>query len=50
MVCIAAALFHKPGLTDTSDLGVIHDHLATLVGGGAALAFGIALIASGLAC
>ena len=26
----------------------IHDHLATLIGGGAALAFGIALIASGL--
>ncbi|MGB8206935.1 MAG: Nramp family divalent metal transporter [Mycobacterium sp.] len=48
MLCIAAALFHKPGLTDISDLGPIHDHLATLIGGGAALAFGIALIASGL--
>uniref|UniRef100_UPI003F9D4CFB Nramp family divalent metal transporter n=1 Tax=Mycobacterium sp. TaxID=1785 RepID=UPI003F9D4CFB len=48
MLCIAAALFHKPGLTDISDLGPVHDHLATLVGGGAALAFGIALIASGL--
>ena len=48
MLCIAAALFHKPGLTDVSDLGPIHDHLATLIGGGAALAFGIALIASGL--
>ena len=47
MLCIAAALFHKPGLT-SSDLGPIHDHLATLIGGGAALAFGIALIASGL--
>ncbi len=47
MLCIAAALFHKPGLT-ISDLGLIHDHLATLIGGGAALAFGIALIASGL--
>ncbi len=47
MLCIAAALFHKPGLT-ISDLGPIHDHLATLIGGGAALAFGIALIASGL--
>jgi manganese transport protein len=47
MLCIAAALFHKPGLT-ISDLGPIHDHLATVVGGGAALAFGIALIASGL--
>jgi manganese transport protein len=48
MLCIAAALFHKPGLTGTSDLGSIHAHLATLAGGGAALAFGIALMASGL--
>jgi manganese transport protein len=47
MLCIAAALFHKPGLTGISDLGPIHDHLATMVGGGAALAFGIALMASG---
>jgi manganese transport protein len=49
MLCIAAALFHKPGLIATSDLGVIDDRLAALVGGGAALAFGVALIASGLA-
>ncbi len=48
MLCIAAALFHKPGLTGISDLGPVHAHLATLVGGGAALAFGIALMASGL--
>ena len=48
MLCIAAALFHKPGLTGISDLGPIHAHLATLAGGGAALAFGIALMASGL--
>lgn len=48
MLCIAAALFHKPGLTDVSDLESIHAHLGTLVGGGAALAFGVALIASGL--
>ena len=47
MLCIAAALFHKPGTTDMSDPGPIHAHLGTL-GGGAALAFGIALIASGL--
>jgi manganese transport protein len=47
MLCIAAALFHKPGLT-ISDLGPIHEHLATVIGGGAARAFGIALIASGL--
>jgi hypothetical protein len=48
MLCLAAALFHKPGMTDMSDLGPIHAHLGTLVGGGAALAFGIALMASGL--
>ena len=48
MLCIAAALFHKPGLTGISDLGPVHAHLATLAGGGAALAFGAALMASGL--
>jgi manganese transport protein len=48
MLCIAAALFHKPGLTGISDLGPIHAHLATLAAGGAALAFGVALMASGL--
>jgi manganese transport protein len=47
MLCIAAALFHRPGLTGVSDLGPIHAHLGTLVGGGAALAFGVALMASG---
>ena len=48
MLCIAAALFHKPGLTGVSDLGPVHAHLADLLGGGAALAFGVALMASGL--
>jgi manganese transport protein len=48
MLCIAAALFHRPGLTGVSDLGPIHAHLDALIGGGAALAFGIALMASGL--
>jgi manganese transport protein len=47
MLCIAAALFHHPGLMGISDLGPIHDHLTTLVGGGTALAFGVALMASG---
>ncbi len=47
MLCIAAALFHKPGLMGISEIGPIHDHLDSLVGGGAALAFGIALMASG---
>jgi manganese transport protein len=48
MLCIAAALFHRPGLTGVSDLRAVHAHLATEVGGGAALAFGVALMASGL--
>ena len=48
MLCIAAALFHNPGQPGVSDLGSIHAHLAALLGGGAALAFGIALMASGL--
>jgi manganese transport protein len=48
MLCIAAALFHKPGLSRVSDLQPIHAHLDALIGGAAALAFGIALMASGL--
>lgn len=47
MLCIAAALFHKPGLMGISDIGPIHEQLGVLVGGGAALAFGVALMASG---
>jgi manganese transport protein len=48
MLCIAAALFNRAGLTGVSDLGTVHGHLAAMIGGGAALAFGVALIASGL--
>jgi manganese transport protein len=48
MLCVAAALFHKPGLTAITDLGVVHSRLAALAGGGAALAFAVALMASGL--
>jgi manganese transport protein len=48
MLCVAAALFHRPGLTGVSDLAAVHSHLGTVVGGGAALAFAIALMASGL--
>jgi manganese transport protein len=47
MLCIAASLFHNHGLSTLSDLGSIHGQLETIVGGGAALAFGVALIASG---
>jgi manganese transport protein len=49
MLCIASALFHRSGLTGVDTLGGVHTHLTTLVGGGAALSFGVALIASGLA-
>jgi manganese transport protein len=49
MLCIAAALFHRHGLSGVDTLAGVHSHLATLVGGGAALAFGISLIASGMA-
>jgi manganese transport protein len=56
MLCVAATLAGL-GPPTTGDLGgagagvlgVIHSRLATLVGGGAALAFGVALMASGLA-
>jgi manganese transport protein len=47
MLCIAAALFHVPGSEQVSDLIQIHGELATLVGGGTALAFAVALMASG---
>jgi manganese transport protein len=48
MLCIAAALFHRPGLTGVTGLGPVHAELGALVGGGAALAFAVALMASGL--
>jgi manganese transport protein len=48
MLCIAAALFHRPGLTGLSELGPVYLRLGSLAGGGAALAFGSALMASGL--
>ena len=34
MLCIAAALFHKPGLTGVSDLGPVHAHSRTCSGAG----------------
>jgi manganese transport protein len=48
MLGVAAALFRRRGGADAGELQYVQAHLATLVGGGAALAFGIALIASGL--
>ncbi len=47
MLCIAAALFHEHGGGSVGDLDQIHAGLDELVGGGSALAFGVALMASG---
>jgi len=49
MLIIAASLFHTNGLTDLNTIEEAHSEFSTLVGGGAALAFALALLASGLA-
>ena len=49
MLIIAASLFHANGLTDLDSIEEAHSQFGTLVGGGAALAFALALLASGLA-
>jgi manganese transport protein len=48
MLVVAAGLFHTSGLTGVDSLEGAHAALGTLVGGGAALAFAVALLASGL--
>jgi manganese transport protein len=49
MLCVAASLFSRPGAPHTAgSLEAAHTELGTMVGGGAALAFAIALLASGL--
>jgi manganese transport protein len=48
MLVVAAGLFHTSGLTNVSSLEGAHAGLGTLIGGGAALAFAVALLASGL--
>ncbi len=48
MLAVAAKLLHTPGLSGTSTLEGAHHEFGTLVGGGAALAFAVALLASGL--
>jgi manganese transport protein len=48
MLCVAVAIFNRTGNTDVDSIEAAHDGLATLVGGGAALAFAVALLASGL--
>jgi manganese transport protein len=48
MLLIAASLFHTTGATDVDSLSAAHAGLGRLVGGSAALAFAVALLASGL--
>jgi manganese transport protein len=48
MLCIAVSIFNRTGHTDIDSIEAAHSGLGTLVGGGAALAFAIALLASGL--
>ncbi len=48
MLFVAAALFNKTGHTDVDTIEAAHAGLGELVGGGAALAFVFALLASGL--
>jgi manganese transport protein len=49
MLVIAASLFHGTGLPNVDEIAVAHDQFGRLAGGGAALAFAMALLASGLA-
>jgi manganese transport protein len=48
MLAVAAKLLHTSGLSGTSTLEGAHHQFGTLVGGGAALAFAVALLASGI--
>jgi manganese transport protein len=48
MLVVAAALFHESGLTGVDTLEGSHAGFEQLLGGGAALAFAVALLASGL--
>jgi len=49
MLIVAASLFHTNGLTNVDTIEEAHKGFETLVGPGAALAFALALLASGLA-
>jgi manganese transport protein len=48
MLIVAAALFHTSGLTGVDSIEGAHAGFERLLGGGAALAFAVALLASGL--
>ncbi len=47
MLAVAAKLFHTPALHNLSTIQAAHSEFGRLVGGGAALAFAVALLASG---
>jgi manganese transport protein len=47
MLAVAAKLFHGTGLTGVDTIAGAHTEFGNLVGGGAALAFAVALLASG---
>ena len=48
MLVMAAAVFHSRGLTGVKDIDEVFDRLGDLVGPHAQIAFGVALLASGL--
>ncbi|MGI8760411.1 MAG: Nramp family divalent metal transporter [Jatrophihabitantaceae bacterium] len=48
MIIVAASLFHRNGVTGVDSIQAAHAGLGRLAGGGAALAFAVALLASGL--
>ncbi len=48
MLVVAASLFHESGLLDIESIEGAHAGFERLLGGGAALAFAVALLASGL--
>ena len=48
MLCVAVAIFNRTGNTGVDSIEAAHQGLSTLVGAGAALAFAVALLASGL--
>ena len=48
MLFVAASLAHRPDGQDAGTIPAAHDALGRLAGGGAALAFAVALLASGL--
>jgi manganese transport protein len=48
MLFVAASLFHRTGSGDVGSIEAAHAGIDRLVGGGAALAFAVALLASGL--